>query len=73
MSLADPPVPRCFDEVGTFWFGLGFLMGEGSYRNDSVIYPFSFPPRNQREQRRFCSKGICSHFMGFVNNVPSLR
>lgn len=46
MSLADPPVPRCFDEVGTFWFGLGFLMGEGSYRNDSVIYPFSFPPRN---------------------------
>lgn len=34
---------------------------------------FSFPPRNQREQRRFCSKGICSHFMGFVNNVPSLR
>ena len=41
------PVPRCFDEVGTFWSGLGFLMGEGSYRNDSVIYPFFLSPEKQ--------------------------
>lgn len=41
------PVPRCFDEVGTFWSGLGFLMGEGSYRNDSVIFPFFLSPEKQ--------------------------
>lgn len=71
---------QLFEKI--FFFSFSFSLAVAS----SVLQPVlliprkrgirsSFPPRNQREreQKRFCSKGACSHFMGFVNNVPSLR